>query len=93
MAGPWIIDHGPSTLAKFDSLDTPFPIIFSHASFLSPADAALLRKHNHYVSITTESEMHYGHGHPNTPFIQDQSELGGDSAFTFSADIVAQARI
>ncbi|EXM17954.1 Metal-dependent hydrolase, composite domain superfamily [Fusarium oxysporum f. sp. vasinfectum] len=93
MAGPWIIDHGPSTLAKFNSLDTPFPIIFSHASFLSPADAALLRKHNHYVSITPESEMHYGHGHPNTPFIQDQSALGIDSAFTFSADIVTQARI
>ncbi|KAH7229872.1 metal-dependent hydrolase, partial [Fusarium oxysporum] len=93
MASPWIIDHGPSTLAKFNSFGTPFPIIFSHASFLSPADTALLRKHNHYVSITPESEMHYGHSHPNTPFIQDQSALGVDSAFTSSADIATQARI
>ncbi|KAH7176779.1 hypothetical protein EDB81DRAFT_940650 [Dactylonectria macrodidyma] len=93
VAGPWILDNGPSTLAKFDFLDTPFPIVFSHASFLSPADAALLRKHNHYVSITPESEMHYGIGHPNTPFVQDQSALGVDSHFTFSADIVTQARI
>ncbi|EOD43664.1 putative amidohydrolase family protein [Neofusicoccum parvum UCRNP2] len=94
LGGPWMFDNGPSTLARHGFLeDVPFPIVFSHASFLQPADRALLRRHNHHVSITPESEMHYGHDHPNTPFVQDQAALGVDTHFTFSTDIVTQARL
>lgn len=37
--------------------------------------------------------MHYGHGHLNTPLAQDQAALGVDTHFTFSTDIITQARM
>lgn len=37
--------------------------------------------------------MHYGHTHPNSHLIQDQAALGVDTHFTFSTDILTQARI
>ncbi|KAK9623590.1 hypothetical protein V6Z94_004497 [Aspergillus fumigatus] len=69
------------------------PIVFSHASFLTPTGARLLRETNQYISITAESEMHYGHDHPYNHMIQDQASLGVDTHFTFSTDILTQARI
>jgi cytosine/adenosine deaminase-related metal-dependent hydrolase len=60
---------------------------------MTPGDANLLRSTNQYLSITPESEMHYGHGHPNSQLIMDQAALGIDTHFTYSADIVTQARI
>ncbi|KAG9553976.1 Metallo-dependent hydrolase, partial [Aureobasidium melanogenum] len=68
-------------------------IVFSHASYVTNDDAELLRKYNQYISTTPESEMHYGHGHHNNPLIQDQSAHGVDTHFTFSTDIIGQARI
>ena len=37
--------------------------------------------------------MHYGHTHPHSHLIQDQASLGVDTHFTFSSDILTQARI
>jgi predicted amidohydrolase len=37
--------------------------------------------------------MHYGLTDPTTPLIQDQAALGVDTHFTFSADMVTQARL
>jgi cytosine/adenosine deaminase-related metal-dependent hydrolase len=69
------------------------PWIFAHASYISVASQQLLRQTNHYISITPESEVHYGHDHPTSHLIQDQASLGVDTHFTFSTDILTQARI
>lgn len=37
--------------------------------------------------------MHYGHLHPNSHLIMDQVALGVDTHFTFSTDILTQARM
>jgi hypothetical protein len=37
--------------------------------------------------------MHYGHLHPNSHLIMDQEALGIDTHFTFSSDILTQARL
>lgn len=37
--------------------------------------------------------MHYGHTHPKSHLVQDQAALGVDTHFTFSTDILTQARI
>lgn len=78
---------------SYNFLTTSIPVIFSHASSITPANAALLRETNQYISITPESELHYGHDHPNTHLIQDQASLGVDTHFTFSTDLITQARI
>ncbi|KAI1583957.1 amidohydrolase family protein [Pyrenophora tritici-repentis] len=84
----------PSLLHNtFSFLNQSIPIIFAHASYHTPTDAQLLRQHNHYISTTPESEMHYGHLHPNSHLILDQSALGIDTHFTFSSDVLTQARL
>jgi cytosine/adenosine deaminase-related metal-dependent hydrolase len=93
LGGPWGVTNMPSDLAGLDILEGDIPIIFSHASFLSPNDRDILKQNNHYVSITPESEMHYGHTHPHSYLIQDQAALGVDTHFTYSTDILTQARI
>lgn len=93
VGGPWILGNTPSTLNKLGWLNTSVPIIFSHASFITATDMAALRQHNQYISTTPESEMHYGHSHPGAKMAQDQASLGVDTHFTFSADLVGQARI
>jgi cytosine/adenosine deaminase-related metal-dependent hydrolase len=67
--------------------------VFSHASFLTYQELQLLEKANQYISITPESEMHFGHTHPHSHLATDQAALGVDTHFTFSADILTQARI
>lgn len=74
-------------------LNSSTPVILSHASFLTATGATLLRETNQYISITPESEMHYGHGHPKNHLVQDQAALGVDTHMTFSTDIITQARI
>ncbi|GKU06713.1 amidohydrolase family protein [Fusarium langsethiae] len=93
LGGPWGFPNLPSDLAGLDVLEGDIPIIFSHASFLTAQDRDLLRQNNHYISITPESEMHYGQTHPHSYLIQDQAALGVDTHFTFSTDILTQARI
>ncbi|KAF5024439.1 hypothetical protein F66182_3525 [Fusarium sp. NRRL 66182] len=91
--GIWGSTNYPEDVHSFGLLNTSIPVVFSHASFLTGTGAELLRQTNQYVSITPESEMHYGHTHPSTYYIQDQAALGVDSHFTFSTDILTQARI
>lgn len=67
--------------------------MFSHASSITATQAQLLRQTNQYISITPESEMHYGLGHPTSHLILDQAALGVDTHFTFSTDILTQARM
>ncbi|KAH6612045.1 hypothetical protein C7974DRAFT_90426 [Boeremia exigua] len=83
----------PSTLDRFGFLNQSIPLIFAHASYLNVEDEQLLRQYNHFISVTPESEMHYGHLHPNSHLILDQASLGVDTHFTFSTDILTQARI
>src|SRR5262245_32249284 len=88
-----LVPNSPSRLQELGYLDTPIPIVFSHASFIPTADMELLRSSNQYISITPESEMHFGHLHPGSHLIQDQAAMGVDTHFTFSADILTQSRI
>ncbi|KAJ7230096.1 hypothetical protein GGX14DRAFT_507970 [Mycena pura] len=75
------------------TLNSSMAFVFAHASQFTTVEARLLREFNQYVSITPESEMHYGHGHPASYLIQDQAALGVDTHFTFSIDMIGQMRI
>ncbi|KAK4213367.1 hypothetical protein QBC37DRAFT_440804 [Rhypophila decipiens] len=93
LQGPWGFTNSPEDIDALSYLNISTPIVFSHASFLTPAGASLLRQTNQYISITPESEMHYGQAHPVSYNIQDQASLGIDTHITFSTDILTQARI
>ncbi|KAB5547372.1 hypothetical protein GE09DRAFT_1131069 [Coniochaeta sp. 2T2.1] len=93
LQGVWGANNSSEDLQNLGILNTPIPIVFSHASFLSLTGAQFLRGANQFVSITPESEMHYGHDHPHSHLIQDQAALGVDTHFTYSTDILTQARI
>ncbi|KAK0625143.1 amidohydrolase [Bombardia bombarda] len=93
LQGPWGYENSPEDLHALNILNLSIPIIFSHASFLTAAGATLLQSTNQFVSITPESEMHYGHTHPHSHLIQSQAALGVDTHFTFSGDILTQARL
>ena len=93
LGGPWGNTNSPSKLDQLGLMNSTTPIVFSHASYVTTDDAELLRKYDQYISTTPESEMHYGHGHHYNALIQDQSALGVDTHFTFSTDIITQARI
>lgn len=69
------------------------PIIFSHAPFLTNQEQEALRKHDLFVSITPESEFHFGHGQATGRLIFDQASLGLDTNWTFSGDMLSQARL
>ncbi|KAK0724245.1 amidohydrolase [Lasiosphaeris hirsuta] len=92
LAGPWGAVNSPEDLHALQILNTSTPIVISHASFLSATGAQLLRATNQFISITPESEAHYGHTHPYNHLIQDQAALGIDTHFTYSGDILFQAR-
>lgn len=87
--------NSPVALNRLGAMtnETAYPIVFSHATYITPQDAQLLRQFNKYISITPESEMHYGHGHLFAPFVQDQASIGIDTHTTFSSDLIGQARI
>ena len=87
-----LVTNSPEDVHSYGFLNTSIPIVFAHASFLTPTGAQLLRSTNQYVSITPESEHHYGHDHPVSHLIQDQAALGVDTHFTFSTDLLTQAR-
>ncbi|KAH6690371.1 amidohydrolase [Plectosphaerella plurivora] len=93
VSGPWGIDNSPKAVHGFGLLNTTIPVVFSHASFIPTDEYELLRQTDQHVSITPESEMHYGHLHPTAHLIMDQASLGVDTHFTFSTDILTQARL
>lgn len=51
------------------------------------------RERNIHISITPESEFHYGHGQTTGHLIADQASLGVDTNWTFSGDLLTQARL
>jgi cytosine/adenosine deaminase-related metal-dependent hydrolase len=94
LGGPWPIgNNSPSSADSRGLLDLSIPVIFSHGGFIPAADRDLLRSKNHFLSITPESEMHYGHGQVDSLSVQDHASLGVDTAFTFSGDLLTQARL
>jgi cytosine/adenosine deaminase-related metal-dependent hydrolase len=95
LGDPWpaLCNNTPSLADSHGLLDLEQPFIFAHAPFISPADVELLRSKNHFLSITTESEMHHGHGEIASRYVNDRTSLGVDTAWTFSGDLLTQARI
>jgi cytosine/adenosine deaminase-related metal-dependent hydrolase len=91
--GAWGFNNLPSRLHELGILNTSIPVVISHGSLLPPVEAQLLRSTNQYISVTPESEMHYGHTHEESYYMMDQASLGVDTHFTFSTDILTQARI
>ena len=83
----------PEDLYNAGILNSSIAVVLAHASFVNPHGAALIRATNQHISITPESEMHYGHLHPTSHFLADQASLGIDTHFTFSTDILTQARL
>ncbi|KAJ4127352.1 hypothetical protein NW765_017304 [Fusarium oxysporum] len=93
MGGPWIASNSPTLLNGLGLLNLTIPVIFSHATSLSPDDATLLRELNHHIAIAPESEMHFGHGFPHSHNIMDQAGLAIDAGWAWSSDLISQARI
>ena len=93
LGGPWPVENGPETASKKGLQDLNLPLIFSHNGFATEAEIEALRTHDWSISITPESEMHYGHGQQTSRLVQDQASLGIDTNFTFAGDILTQARI
>ncbi|KAG7105676.1 5-methylthioadenosine/S-adenosylhomocysteine deaminase 1 like protein [Verticillium longisporum] len=93
LGGPWGFSNSPELLQSLDILNTSIPVVFSHASFLGFTAHELLKATDQHISITPESELHYGHLHPTSHLLLDQASLGVDTHFTFSTDILTQARL
>ncbi|KAL4801190.1 hypothetical protein BDV18DRAFT_167621, partial [Aspergillus unguis] len=95
LGGPWPQGStSPTGLCTENSLhEAGLPIIISHAPYLTREDMEALRKHDIFVSITPESECHYGHGQATGHEISDQACLGLDTVWTFSGDMINQARL
>ncbi|QIW95044.1 hypothetical protein AMS68_000562 [Peltaster fructicola] len=83
----------PNSLCKHGLHTAGVPIVVSHAGYLTTEDMSAMRAHNVHVSITPESEFHYGHCQVTGTQILDKASLGIDTPFTFSGDILTQARL
>ncbi|KAJ5603223.1 hypothetical protein N7537_006179 [Penicillium hordei] len=94
MGGPWPQGNtAPTLLCARGFQNIGIPIVFSHAPFLTDEDMCALRQHDLFISITPESECHYGHGQKTGHMISDQASLGVDTNWTFSGDILSQSRL
>lgn len=94
LGGPWPVgDNSPSRGVEQGLQDTGLPVVFSHCGLGTDKDWTSVRKQDWNISITPESEYHYGHGNQTTRFILDQASLGIDTSWTFSGDILNQARL
>lgn len=97
VAGPYGANNSPTLLsAPHLALlsQTKVPIVFSHASFMTPADYFMLKQNNaHSISTTSESEAHYGQTSTGAELSQTHTSLGVDTHFTFSSYMPTQARL
>ncbi|GIK07561.1 hypothetical protein Aspvir_003227 [Aspergillus viridinutans] len=93
LGGPWSYANSPQLVNQYNFLNTSIPIVFSRASYLIVEDAELLRSTNQYISITGESEKTLRTRRRTQPVYYGQGSLGIDTHFTYSADIVGQARM
>ena len=83
----------PSDIDLSTLQTTNLPIIYSHAPFLTESDQIALHENDHFISITPESEFHFGHGQTTGHLITDQACLGLDTNWTFSGDMLSQTRL
>ncbi|KAK8074529.1 amidohydrolase [Apiospora hydei] len=86
------VESSPEDLHRVGILNTSTPIVISQASQLTTRGARLLRATNQYISVTAESEMHFGHLHPTSHIILGHASFGVDTHMAFSTDILTQAR-
>ena len=86
-------DNGPKYLVDRGLQKADLPVIFSHAGYLSDEETKALRDNDLYISITPESEFHHGHGQKTGRFVSDHASLGCDGNWTYSGDILGQARL
>ncbi|KAI1473213.1 Metallo-dependent hydrolase [Daldinia caldariorum] len=93
LGGPWMVNNSPELFQRLGLLDTRMAVVFSHATDITATEAKLLRSASQFISITPESEMHYGHGHATAHLVQEQASLGVDTFSTFSTDLLTQARL
>ncbi|KXT15259.1 hypothetical protein AC579_4844 [Pseudocercospora musae] len=94
LGGPWPSNgSSPLDMEHRGVRGLGVPVIMSHGPYLSEEEQESLRKTNFHISITPESEFHYGHGQTTGHVISDQASLGVDTNFTFSGDILTQARL
>ncbi|KAF2870090.1 amidohydrolase [Massariosphaeria phaeospora] len=93
VAGPWNFGNAPEDLHNAGILNTSTAVVLGHATFITPYSASLLRATNQHISITPESEMHYGMLHPTAHLIADQASIGTDTPFAFSTDVLTQTRL
>ncbi|KAH6664420.1 hypothetical protein B0J14DRAFT_682024 [Halenospora varia] len=93
LGGPWKFNNSPQLIHSYGLLNTSTPWVFSHASFVQPMDMYLLRSTNQYISTLAESESHYGHSNNKVEMILDQDSIGVDTHFTYSTDMMTQARM
>ncbi|KAG0343409.1 hypothetical protein BG004_005339 [Podila humilis] len=80
-------------ISEWGFLNSTYPVIFSHGTLVDGADLELLRKYNHFVSVTPESEHHFSHGQLFTHRFMGQSSMGTDTSITYSSDMVTQMRL
>ncbi|KAM0231973.1 hypothetical protein ACHAP5_010906 [Fusarium lateritium] len=86
-------NNSPSRLVQLGILNDTYPIIFIHATGVTPTDAMHLRSADQYISLAPEFDMHHGKGQSNPALVQDQASLGVGSHYSTSGDLVTQARI
>ncbi|KAI1175656.1 amidohydrolase [Nemania sp. FL0916] len=90
----WPFESPPSVVHSHGLLNTSdTAVVFSHGTGVTAPEAELLRLTNQFLSITPESEMHYGHGHTHSHRAHDQASLGVDTHLAFSTDLLTQARL
>ncbi|KAF4978441.1 hypothetical protein FZEAL_5166 [Fusarium zealandicum] len=93
VGGPFGVSNSPTILAQLGLLNESFPIIFVHGNSATVTDATLLRENNQYIAMAPEFEMHHGADSYSATLIQDQASLSVGTHYTFSGDLVSQARI
>lgn len=93
VGGPMGFENSPTRLSELGILNETFPIIFVHASGLTATDINLLRSTNQYIAMAPEFEMHHGTDNFNPSLVQDQASLSVGTHYSFSGDLVSQARI
>ncbi|OJJ79800.1 uncharacterized protein ASPGLDRAFT_69911 [Aspergillus glaucus CBS 516.65] len=98
LGGPWPARKtAPSDIDLSALQTTNLPIIYSHAPFLTESDQKGTppppRENNQFISITPESEFHFGHGQTTGHLISDQASLGLDTNWTFSGDMLSQTSL
>ncbi|KAF9134367.1 hypothetical protein BGW39_007245 [Mortierella sp. 14UC] len=79
-------------LDQWGYLNINYAVVFSHST-TNNNDLEILRRTNHFFSVTPESEHHYNHGQPIIHTLLSQAALGANTSSTFSSVILARMRL